>query len=65
MWGYVAIDHVNYIKCNFLFEGKERPEKTKLFLAKLRAVLAYTESDSCSVSYFWIFRKCNVSSVQC
>ena len=39
MLGYVEIVHIYFKKFNILFEGKERPAKTKLFPAKLRAVL--------------------------
>ena len=40
MLGYVAIVHIYFLlKLYILIEGKERPAKTKLFSAKLRAVL--------------------------
>ena len=38
MLGYVAIVHILFF-LNILIEGKERPAKTKLFPAKLCAVL--------------------------
>ena len=54
-----------------LFQGKERPAKTKCVTAKLRAVLVIAESHSAqcqsaqcptprSVSHFWIFGKCHL-----
>ena len=51
MLGYVAIVHILYMYSilfflNILIEGKERPAKTKLFPAKLRAVWNCAESDS-------------------
>ena len=48
MLGYVAIVHTvyNLIFFYILIEGKERPAKTKLFPAKLRAVWYCAESDS-------------------
>ena len=43
---YVEIVHlyVSFLKCIFPFQGKERPAKTNLILAKLRAVLVSAES---------------------
>ena len=42
---FVEIDHI-YLKkkFNILFQGKERPAKTKLMPVKLRAVLVGAES---------------------
>ena len=37
--GYVAIVHIYLKFFRFLIQGKERPVNTKLFLAKLHAVL--------------------------
>ena len=40
MLGYVAIVHIYFGNFFIVFiQGKERPAKTKLFLAKLRTVL--------------------------
>ena len=45
---YVQIVHIYFFiyKFTILFQGKERPAKTKLMPAKLRAVLVCAESDS-------------------
>ena len=44
-------------KINILFQCKERPAKTKLIPAKLRAVLAGAKSDSAKCSSMLDFRK--------
>ena len=42
---YIEIVLIYLKKNNYRFQGKERPPKTKLMPAKLRAVLACAESD--------------------
>ena len=42
---YLEVFHLYLKKFNILFQGKERPAKTKSMLAKLCAVLVSAESD--------------------
>ena len=66
MLGYVAIVQIYFFKFYILNQGKERPAKTKLLLAKL-CVVGYTFGSAIN----FICRLCAVShcaesdSVQC
>ena len=50
---YVEIVHIFFY---ILFQGKERPAKTKIMLAKLRTVLVFAKSDSAHCQSIWDFQ---------
>ena len=57
--GYIAIVHINFVNFfSFFIQGKERPAKTKLFPAKLHAVLLVTFGSSENLI---VYSVCSVS----